>query len=215
MSGIHFDFDLSPGLTRRSLGALAVAALLSVTALPAAAAPAETASPGGFIESLGDKVIAVLKDVPADAQGERAKALNDLFRKSFDVNRMAQFAAGLYWRRTDPDQRKAYVRLFSDYVAALYAAKFANYSGQRFVIQSQHPSSMAITAVRAEIASPTSKTPIEFRVRKTGEGYRIVDVYVGGVSLLITKRDEFNTVLAREGMEGLLQRLRNTATASG
>jgi ABC-type transporter MlaC component len=37
---------------------------------------------------------------------------------------------------------------------------------------------------------------------------KIVDVYVEGMSLIITKRDEFMTVLSREGMDGLLQRLR-------
>jgi len=47
-------------------------------------------------------------------------------------------------------------------------------------------------------------------VRRSNEGFRIFDVYLAGLSLLITKRDEFAAILARHGMSGLNERLRSS-----
>lgn len=194
-SGMAADFKVASGQTEPAQAALYGA--------------------GTFVASLGKKVIAVLKAHPESDQNERASALDRIFKTSFDMTGMARFAAGVYWRRAAPADRLKYVDLFSKYVSHLYAAKFANYHGQKFVIAALRPSGEGVTAVRALIVSDNKQTPIEFRVRRFGPDYRIFDVYVGGVSLLITERDEFNSVLAREGMEGLLQRLKAAARGVG
>ncbi len=198
-----------------ALAVLLVAPPLVALETAAAAAAATTEAPargaGQFVAGVGDRVIGVLQSHPS--KSERAQALESIFQKAFDVNGMAQFAAGLYWRRTDPAERQKYVKLFGDYVANLYAVKFADYQGQKFTVTGQRPAGDGVIAVETAIVSSDKKTPIEFRVRKEGNDFRIVDVYVAGVSMLITKRDEFSTVLAHEGMQGLMQRLK--ATASG
>ncbi len=192
--------------------AAAETASASSATSPTESTDANVQGPGQFVSSVGDKVIEVLKAHPNDKEA-RAKALNAVFKDAFDVPAMARFAAGVYWRRTEPAERQKYVKLFADYVANLYAEKFARYEGQKFTVTGQQPAGQETTAVKADIVSDQKKTPVEFRVRKVGNQYRISDVYVAGVSMLITKRDEFNTVLAREGMQGLMQRLK--ATASG
>jgi phospholipid transport system substrate-binding protein len=97
-------------------------------------------------------------------------------------------------------------------VASLYANKFGDYAGQEFKVIGQRASGENDISVESNILQ-NNKSPVkvEFRVRQTETGFKIVDVYVEGISLLITKRDEFITVLSREGMDGLLSRLRSTA----
>ena len=173
------------------------------------AATAQESPAGDFVRALGDNVIQVLKNEPYEG---RKKKLHDIFTTAFDVDTMAKFAAGTYWRRADPAQQQEYLKLFGDYVATLYANKFGDYSGQEFKVTGQRASGDNDVAVESTIVQ-TSKPPVkvDFRVRKAAAGFKIVDVYVEGISLLITKRDEFTTVLAREGMGGLLTRLRSTA----
>jgi phospholipid transport system substrate-binding protein len=172
-------------------------------------AAAQQSSAGDFVRALGDEVIQILKKEPYES---RKQKLHDVFISAFDVDTMAKFAAGTYWRRADPGQQQEYLKLFGDYVAGLYANKFGDYAGQEFKVTGQRASSENDVAVESTIVQ-TNKPPVkvDFRVRKAGGGYKIVDVYVEGISLLITKRDEFTTVLAREGMGGLLSRLRATA----
>ncbi len=176
---------------------------------PAPGQPAQGAKQ--FVASVGDKVIGILKAHPDDKIA-RAKALHAVFKDAFDVTGMARFAAGLYWRRTQPAEREKYVKLFGDYIANLYAVKFSGYQGQTFAVTDARAAGDDVTAVQTKIVSSDKSTPVQFRVRKTGNQFQVVDVYVAGVSMLITKRDEFNTVLAREGMQGLMQRLKETAS---
>lgn len=170
---------------------------------------AQETTAADFVRSLGDNVIQILKTEPPES---RRQKLHDIFTNAFDVNTMAKFAAGTYWRRADRGQQQEYLKLFGDYVATLYANKFGDYAGQEFKVTGQRASGDDDLAVESTIVQ-TNKSPVkvDFRVRKAANGFKIVDVYVEGISLLITKRDEFTTVLAREGMNGLLTRLRSTA----
>ena len=172
-------------------------------------AAAQENSASDFVRALGGRVIDILKNDPYEA---RRRDLHDEFMGAFDVETMARFAAGAYWRRADARQKQEYLKLFGDYVATLYANRFGDYAGQEFKVNGQHPTTENDVSVDSTIIQ-AGKPPVKvnFRVRKTSDGYKIVDVYVEGISLLITKRDEFTTVLAREGMDGLLSRLRATA----
>jgi phospholipid transport system substrate-binding protein len=204
-----FVHTLSVAAAMFVLAAFPDATLPSQHMLIASAQAQETSAAGQFVSKLGDDVIQILKNDPYDA---RKQKLREVFTRSFDVGAMAQFAAGSYWRRADDNQKREYLKLFGQYVASLYANKFGDYSGQNFKVTGERASGDADIAVESTIVQG-QKPPVkvDFRVRKSSDGFKIVDVYVEGISLLITKRDEFTTVLSREGMNGLLQRLRSTA----
>jgi phospholipid transport system substrate-binding protein len=158
-----------------------------------------------LVRSLGDEVIAILSSGNPE---QRRRKFHDIFTNAFDVDAMAQFVAGNYWRRADDRQRQEYVKLFGGYVAALYANKFADYAGQSFKVAHERASGDNIAVEGSIVQGEKPPVRCEFRLRRTEAGLKIVDVYVEGMSLIITKRDEFMTVLSREGMDGLLQRLR-------
>jgi phospholipid transport system substrate-binding protein len=175
--------------------------------IPVSVAVAQETAASQFVRALGDRVIEILKT----EVGERRKdKLHEQFTQSFDADAMAKFAAGNYWRRANDRQRQEYLKLFSDYVAGLYANKFGEYAGQSFTVTGERMSSEGDVAVASTIIQG-QKPPVkvDFRLRKTEAGFKIIDVYVEGISLLITKRDEFTSVLSREGMDGLIERLRN------
>jgi phospholipid transport system substrate-binding protein len=76
------------------------------------------------------------------------------------------------------------------------------------------------TAVRAEIDRP-DKPPLHlvFRLRPSAADYKIVDVSVEGASLIVTKREEFGSVLSKEGLSGVMNRMqtvvKNTTASNG
>jgi len=71
--------------------------------------------------------------------------------------------------------------------------------------------------VRTRILRPSGGTPVgvDFRVRMIRGGYRVVDINVGGISMLHTHRVEFASVIKRKGMDGLLEELRAQVEARG
>jgi phospholipid transport system substrate-binding protein len=189
--------------------AVAVTQAVSFTGtMPLQVAEAGSNDGAQFVRSLGDEVVAILK---SQHQKQRKQKFHQIFLTAFDVDAMAQFAAGNYWRRADDRQKQEYVKLFADYVATLYANKFADYAGQSFKIVSERVSGDNVAVEGVIVQGQQAPLRFDFRLRRTEAGFKIADVYVEGMSLLITKRDEFMTVLSREGMDGLLQRLRNVS----
>lgn len=180
---------------------LGVLLIASTAALPARADDGKA-----LIGSLGERVIAVLKQESGPA--ERREELQTILRDYFDLPEIARLVLGRHWRRADESQRERYVELFADYVVAVYSGQFGTYGGQRFTVLQSRPVDQAETMVTAEIrGNDGAPVVLNFRLHPTGHGPKIVDVAVEGVSMLITMREEFSSVVNREGIDGLLRRL--------
>ncbi len=161
----------------------------------------------GFVHALGEDVVAVLRDERRDEAGRR-EALRAIFLESFDTMAIARFVLGRYWRVATEAQKARYLDTFPTYVADIYAGRLSKYAGEVFVILRERRTDTNRTLVNAEIRHPDgSAFKIDFRVRRRADGFRTFDVLVEGLSLVITKRDEFATVIRRKGLDGLLSLL--------
>ncbi len=164
--------------------------------------------PRAFIQSLGDEVITILQSDGVDGP-DRERRFQQLFTEAFDTPTIARFVLGRYWRAATPEQRTEYLELFREYVANIYAERFSTYSGETFAVTQQRPLKGGDTLVGTEIRRPDDlPTTVNFRVHAGQEGLKIVDVVVEGVSMIVTKRSEFQSIAAREGVDGLIDRLR-------
>src|SRR5262249_39721530 len=128
----------------------------------------------------------------------------------FDVDSIARFVVGNYWRTASDAERTEYRKLFEDYVVAAYSARLSNYSGEQFQVRDEVPAGDD-TMVNSVIIRPTQPpAKVEWRVRKSPDGsLKIVDVVVEGVSMTITQRSEFSSVMQQTGgLAGLNAKLR-------
>ncbi len=183
-----------------------LACLTVSTGARIAGATAETASQ--FIESVGQQVVDVLQTTQPTDQ-ERHMRFRSIFTEAFDVELISRFVLGRHWQKMTPEQETEYSALFADYVVEIYAHQFDKYSGQTFEIVSKTELSETDTLVTLQILREGGPPlPIDFRVKDNGSALKIVDTAVEGVSLIVTKRSEFSAVVGREGIEGLLGRLR-------
>ena len=110
-----------------------------------------------------------------------------------------------------PVEREEFETLFLEFVVRTYARRLGQYGGETLRILETMSGGGDDAIVRSEIVSPEfPEVRVDWRVRRIGEDYRIVDVTVEGVSLAITQRDEFGAVIRRSGgqVEGLLSALR-------
>lgn len=195
----------SEGWTRRVVLRAAVFAALTVP-LPAASSPAAS-DPRAFVEGLGAETLDIIKS-PGVTIAERQRRFSDLFVRAFDAAAIGRFVIGPYWNKVGEDERTRYLDTFRNYVAAIYAIQFSHYDGQSFRTVSTDPVGNGDTAVPSEIVRP-GKPPLRvaFRVRGTPGDFKIVDVTVEGVSLIVTKREEFASVLGKEGLDGVVSRM--------
>jgi phospholipid transport system substrate-binding protein len=190
----------------RILRCLAIGLLAwGVAATPRPAGAADDAQ--AFVQGIGDEVVKVLKqNLPRDKVGEQ---LNGIWLQAFDVDGIGRAVLGKNWKKATDEQRKSYMELFPKYVAKLYAIQFSDYAGQTFAVKGSKPGSDGSTIVNAEIDQPNGEPiKLDFIVQSAGQAPKVIDVKVEGVSLLVTKRSEFDSVVAQKGIDGLLQALR-------
>jgi len=201
-------------LTRRTV--LFSVAILAGLALSATAAPAAASMAGAdtFVRNMGKEAIDSLTSKTL-SDHEREARFRSIFERSFDIPVIARATLGQYWRIATPDQRKEYVTLFEDFVVQAYAARFKDYSGEAFKVGQSRALNDRETLVTSEIIRANDQPPVKVQWRLRGNSdYKVIDVIVEGISMLITHRDEFAAVIQQNGgkVEGLLADLRKKTT---
>ena len=221
--GIGSDFGLGasagigrrPSRSRRFVVALATVAMLwlSMGGSPSAVAalsPAEHDAVA-FVQRLGDQAVQTLGASDMSLE-EREEKVRGLLREGFDFAFIGRFVLGRHWRTMTPEQQSDYLQLFSAFVLKVYSSRLGGYAGETFKITGTRPAGKQDILVRTEIIRP-SGPPLdcEWRVRVIDGRQRIIDVMVAGISMAVTQRSEFSSVISRNGFEGLLHALRARA----
>jgi phospholipid transport system substrate-binding protein len=196
------------------LAAAAVFACVA-TALPAAAqnaVPAATA----FIDRLAQRAIEGLTAKDIDA-ADRAERFRLIFTETFDVPTIGRFALGAPWRTASAADREAYLKAFEDFIVATYANRFADYGGEAIRTTGSRRGDDDEVFVASEFAR-TQGAPVRvvWRLRPTGNTWRIIDVIIEDVSMAITQRDDFSATIQRNGgrISALIEALRSKSAAA-
>ena len=196
-------------MVRQVLAGLVAFAMLLSSAL-APSARADVDSPQKFIQTLGGEAIEMLSD-PVLSEEDRIAEFRRLLIKGFDLRTISRFALGRYWRRATPAERREYERLFEKYIVDTYAARLGRYQGETLVVESTRREGNGDILVGTQVVPQEGpKARVEWRVRGKAGDYKIIDVAVEGVSMVITQRSEFASVIQRSGgqIAGLLDELR-------
>jgi phospholipid transport system substrate-binding protein len=192
-------------MTRRRFALLALVLLGAIAAAPRAGMAQGDAV--AFINQLGTQAIQVLgKSVPP---AQRLQRFRELFASDFDIPGIAQFVLGRYWRVATPQEQQDFQRLLNEYLAQAYSARLAEYAGEPFHALGGRPNGEE-TVVNSEIVrGDGNKIRVDWYLVNRGS-WKITDAYVAGVSMKVTQRDEFASVIQQGGgqVSYLISRLR-------
>lgn len=199
-------------LHRRRLGAIFFATLLAFAPASRARANARPAKDAGtFVAQLAQDAIDKLS-TPNLAEEERVKRLRGLFADGFDIPLIARFVLGRFWRAATEAERKEYVDLFRELVIVTYARRFHEFTSARLrVLSVSRPNEDNDVIVAVELAVPGKpQVRMDTRVRQNPGQFKIIDISIEGISMALTQRDEFASVIQRGGgqVEALLVSLR-------
>jgi phospholipid transport system substrate-binding protein len=198
-------------MTRRSAAVGAVVLTVLCFALPRAATAEDARA---FIGTLGNQAIQVLG--PSVSPAQRQARFRELFRDDFDIPGIGQFVLGRYWRTATPQEQQEFLGLFQEYLVRAYSTRLGEYGGEPFRVTGARPNGNE-TIVTSEIIRPNgNRIGVDWYL--AGEGrYKITDVYVAGVSMKVTQRDEFASVIQRNGgrVEALITQLRQKLANAG
>lgn len=199
-------------ITRRIVLAAVFVMTLGAWGGPLTAPPAHAETSAQiFIEGMADEAVRALTTEGVTRE-DRISRFSELLNKNFDVETIGKWVLGRYWRAATDSEKEDYLKLFKEYVVITYVERFDQYSGEKLqVIKSvAEPGQDAL--VFSEIKRPSGGEPIrvDWRVRAESDIYKIIDVYVEGISMSQTQRKEFASVIRANGgtVAGLLSALR-------
>jgi phospholipid transport system substrate-binding protein len=193
--------------------------LLLISAAPRAASlNASTTDANVFMSELWNRAVEVLsKKAPLT---ERLARFRQLFHADFDGPGIARFVLGRYWRSASQEERQAFLNLFEDYVVYVYGTRLSNFTGETFKVRGSRADENG-TVVSTDIFGPKGDGPIkvDWRLVTDSGAFKINDVIIEGISMMVTQRSEFASVIQRHGGQvgGLLALMRektNTASAA-
>jgi phospholipid transport system substrate-binding protein len=153
---------------------------------------------GAFLESLTHDVFAKLTD-PSLSQTEKERDLRSLFRQNFDVPAVSRFVLGKHWRKASTAERQDFVDAFEEMNSRQFLA----------IKVQQNAAKPSLSFVSTKIGQSEGE-PISavWRIRNNDGQYKILDIVVEGVSMAITLRHEYGTVVKTDGVDGLIAIMR-------
>jgi phospholipid transport system substrate-binding protein len=191
--------------------------LLFLVTLALAQAP----GPEQLVQKITQEVLDSIKSDKQLAAGDKQKAIKLAEEKVLpyiDFEEATRLAVGRAWAKTTPEQKKKLVAEFRNMLVRTYSNAIGEYQGQNLkVLPSRGKQDPQDTTVRTQFVRPGAPPlPIDFQMRNDG-GWKVYDIAVEGVSLVLTYRSEFDAVVKQEGIDGLIKRLaqKNAPAAIG
>jgi phospholipid transport system substrate-binding protein len=163
---------------------------------------------GAFIAQFAQKgIVEILSAKIANA--EKQTRFRDLFKTYFDLPAIGRFVLGRYSRTIKPEELSTFTPLFEDVIVYTWSRRFSDYNGQTLKVGASTPDGDEGAIVKSTIVGNAGENyAVDWRLRKRPDGWKIVDVIVAGVSMAITYRNEYNTIIAQQGgFNGLVGQL--------
>ena len=199
------DLKLAPTLARTGIAAVTMLVLLGSLPLRAQTPSAAAA----HIQTYYQELMPTIQQAGRLSVRERDKRFGPAITAAFDLATMTRLAVGPAWKSFSPAQQAAVQEAFTRFIVADYASQINDYSGESFVVdpQTSPETRGGGEIVKTRLIQPGGRiVSINYLVRRG----RVIDVYLNGtISDLATRRDEFASIIASGGADGLLKRLQD------
>ena len=152
--------------------------------------------PGSYVMEITETAINTLTDKSVN-QSTKEVQFGKLFDKNFDIPSISRFVLGKYWKQASLDQKKNFIKAFRNYVVKTYSSRFNEYSGEKLKLidfeNQSNPKIFLVHTILEREDEPVIK--VDWRIGKKKDRFVILDIIIEGISLAITQRSEFVSVI--------------------
>ena len=200
-------------MTGRLFRGLATAGLLVLSTVQGGwAATAQEQLKGAI-----DRVVSTLDSPAMKGEGkaaDRRAAVRQIANEIFDFGEIARRSLGRYWQPLSDAQRTEFVGLFGDLLERSYISKIELYGGEKIVYSGERmDGDLAIVSTKILTKNGT-EVPIDYRLFKRGDSWKVYDVNIEGISLVSNYRTQFNKIIQSNGYNTLVDRMKAKQTES-
>lgn len=191
--------------------------LFALMLLAGVAHAATNDAPDQIVRSVSKDVLELVK--VNDKDTNKLRDLVDVrVAPLVDYNRMTALAVGRYWRTATPEQQQALTREFRQMLVRTYLSALTLYKDAKVeVVGTRAGNSAEEIDVRSQVIVPGQDSiGVDFSFEKSDNGWKVYDISVKGISFINNHRNQFNSIIRKDGVDGLLKYLsdRNVASRS-
>ena len=185
--------------------------LVAATTLCLGQALAQEA-PDVLIKRVSEEVLAITKtdkQIQAGNQDRIMEVVRAKVLPHVNFQRMTQLTAGRYWREATPEQQSALTNEFKTLLIYTYAGAVAQIRNQTLEFKPMRaaPDDTEVEVRTAVIQARGEPIQLNYRLEKTPNGWKIVDVNILGAWLVQTYRNSFAAEIQKGGIDGLIKTL--------
>lgn len=168
-----------------------------------------------FVKTVGDNLVAVVNG--PGTPGEKRPRLTQIIEAAVDVDGVAQFCLGRYWRSASSVQQKTYTELFHQVLVTNITSKLGEYKGVTFTMgkaRQQDEDAVVSTVVDRPNNPPTN---VDWIISNPATHPKIIDVIAEGTSLRLTQRQDYASYLSHNNfsVDALINAMRQQVAQEG
>ncbi len=164
-------------------------------------------SPTQQIQETIQQVLTVVNSSAAGSDTTRKQALRDSIIPRFDWVEMAKQALGKHWD-TVPTRHDEFIAAFADFLGNSYVGKIGSYKDEKILFV-QEVVKNNIAEVKTKIVPAKGEpTTVNYQLHLVQGDWKIYDVVVEDISLVVNYRSQFNRILAKGSFDDLLRQLK-------
>src|SRR3990172_4130545 len=185
--------------------------VFSISILLLLSLPVYAGAPLDAVQSNVNKVLEVLRDPKlkvASAKEIKKEKLMPIYERMFSDVELAKRTLAKNWNSMNATQRQEFVQLFRQVLEKAYIDKILAYTDEKIVFDRENMISGSQAEVQTRIVTSAKEVPITYRVILKGGDWKVYDVVIENVSLVLNYRTQFNDILAKNTVEYLLETLR-------
>jgi phospholipid transport system substrate-binding protein len=152
-------------------------------------------------------VVKVLQD-PALDQTQRRAEIRAIALEAFDVTEAARRTLGPHWPKRTPAERQEFIGLFQGLLERGYLSRIGEYGGESVQYVGERIEGEYATVRALIVTQKGTQVPVEARVLRQGDRWRMYDVLIENVSLIASYRSQFDRVIRTSSYEELVHRLK-------
>ena len=170
---------------------------------------AQDGAPTETVQTTVNAILEILRDDALDQETKRDQ-MREKISAAFDARAMSQSVLSTNWRQASKPQQEEFQSLFMQTLEDTYMGRLEAYTNETVEFRDEEINNNR-SQVDTVIVTANNEIPINYKLRLRSDGWFVYDVEVENVSMVSSYRETYRGVVRRDGMDGLLEQMRERA----
>lgn len=189
--------------------------LLALALVPAL--PAWAGQPTDQLSARVNRVVSILKDpvLKQDSKtAERRAQIRHVADEVFELQEISRRSLGRHWQARTPAERDEFVQVFGEFLEWSWISKMERYTDEKVVFLGDVIDGDLPTVKARIVSAKGTEIPVDYRMVRGGDRWRVFDVLIEGVSLVANYRSQFDKIIQRTSYADLVSQLKEHRAAA-